>query len=228
MRITFDCPCCGKEIDLQWIDFENCEVAAVPAATSTNEEASENGFKIIAIMGPSGSGKTTLLEKVMSNDKNRNQLNKIIATTTRPKRDNENEDAYYFVSNDTFSLLHNRMIEQTQFRDWHYGTDMFYLDDEKWNIGIFSPEAINQLADSPLVSELRVIYLWVDEKIRVKRALSRENNPDIKEILRRLVADERDFNEENFAFERERFLFYDDKDLKLVIQEIEDLVYGQE
>lgn len=224
MRITFDCPCCGEEIALQWIDFENCEVAA----TSTDKKLSEDTFKIIAIMGPSGSGKTTLLEKVMSNDKNRNQLNKIIATTTRPKRDNEDEDAYHFVSNDTFSLLHHRMIEETQFRDWRYGTDVFYLDSEKWNIGIFSPEAINQLADSPLVSELRVIYLWVDEKVRVKRALDREKNPDIKEILRRLVADEKDFNEDNFAFSCERFLFYDNKDLKIVIQEIDNLINGQE
>lgn len=228
MRITFDCPCCGEEIALQWIDFESCEVAAAPAETSAIEEVLEEGFKIIAIMGPSGSGKTTLLEKVMSNDKNRNRLNKIVATTTRPKRDNENEDAYYFVSNDTFSLLHNRMIEQTQFREWHYGTDAFYLDSEKWNIGIFSPEAVNQLADSPLVSELRVIYLWVDEKVRIQRALNREKNPDIKEILRRLIADEGDFNEDNFAFDCEQFLFYDDKDLNLVIQEIDDLINGQD
>lgn len=228
MKIKFDCPCCGKELDLLWIDFENYEVAAAPAETSIIKETLEDGFKIIAIIGPSGSGKTTLLEKVVSNNKNRNRLNKIIATTTRPKRDNENENAYYFVSNDTFSLLHSRMIEQTQFRDWYYGTDTFHLDSEKWNIGIFSPEAVNQLANSPLVSELRVIYLWVDEKVRVQRALNREKNPDIKEILRRLVADEGDFNEDNFAFDCERFLFYDNKDLNLVIQEIEDLINGQE
>ena len=39
------------------------------------------------------------------------------------------------------------------------------------------------------------------DKIRIKRQLDREENPDIEEIFRRYETDEEDFSELNFPYE---------------------------
>lgn len=182
MEMTLKCPCCGQKITLEVVK---------------PEDKPKHKYNIIALMGPSACGKSTLLDKIINEDKEK-KFYKIKAMTTRPKRDNEDDNAYFFVDEDTFNAY--PLLEKTQFRDWYYGTSIYDLVPEQWNIGIFSPEAIKQLVDNPFVNKLEVFYLYTDEKERIKRSLDREDNPDIEEILRRALADREDFASENLTF----------------------------
>ena len=65
-------------------------------------------------------------------------------------------------------------------------------DENKINIGIFSPEAIEAIC---LNSRCKVyaVRIMADDKVRMLRQLSREENPDIDEIVRRWTTDRQDF-----------------------------------
>ena len=144
-------------------------------------------------MGPSGSGKDTVLKEVLK--KNPNDFHKIINCTTRPMREGEvNGVDYFFISPETFAeqVLNFDMIEATNFNDWFYGTSKDALVNNAINIGVFSPEAVEALLESPEI-ELMVLELAASDKTRLLRQLNREANPNVHEIIRRFKADEEDF-----------------------------------
>ena len=82
------------------------------------------------------------------------------------------------------------MIEATNFNDWFYGTSKDALVNNAINIGVFSPEAVEALLESPEI-ELMVLELAASDKTRLLRQLNREAN--VHEINRRFKADEEDF-----------------------------------
>ena len=84
------------------------------------------------------------------------------------------------------------MIEATNFNDWFYGTSKNTLVSDIINIGVFSPEAVEALLESPEI-ELMVLELAASDKTRLLRQLNREANPNVHEIIRRFKADEEDF-----------------------------------
>lgn len=144
-------------------------------------------------MGPSGSGKDTVLKEVLK--KNPNDFHKITNCTTRPMREGEvNGVDYFFISPETFAeqVLNFDMIEATNFNDWFYGTSKDALVNNAINIGVFSPEAVEALLESPEI-ELMVLELAASDKTRLLRQLNREANPNVHEIIRRFKADEEDF-----------------------------------
>ena len=150
-------------------------------------------YNILAIMGPSGSGKDSLVKEVLK--QNPDGFHKIIHTTTRPMREGEvNGVDYFFVSPEEFAeqVINFELIEATSFNDWFYGTNKMYLSQDKLNIGVFNPEAIEALLESPMIN-LMVIELAASDKTRLLRQLNREENPDVHEIIRRFKADEEDF-----------------------------------
>ncbi len=153
----------------------------------------KKSYKILALMGPSGSGKDTVLKEVLK--KNPNDFHKIINCTTRPMREGEvNGVDYFFISPETFAeqVLNFDMIEATNFNDWFYGTSKDALVNNAINIGVFSPEAVEALLESPEI-ELMVLELAASDKTRLLRQLNREANPNVHEIIRRFKADEEDF-----------------------------------
>lgn len=153
----------------------------------------KKSYKILALMGPSGSGKDTVLKEVLK--KNPKEFNKIINCTTRPMREGEVDGVdYFFISPETFAeqVLNFDMIEATNFNDWFYGTSKSALVSDIINIGVFSPEAIEALLESPDI-ELMVLELAASDKTRLLRQLNREANPNVHEIIRRFKADEEDF-----------------------------------
>ena len=153
----------------------------------------KKSYKILALMGPSGSGKDTVLKEVLK--KNPNDFHKIINCTTRPMREGEvNGVDYFFISPETFAeqVLNFDMIEATNFNDWFYGTSKDALVNNAINIGVFSPEAVEALLESPDI-ELMVLELAASDKTRLLRQLNREANPNVHEIIRRFKADEEDF-----------------------------------
>lgn len=151
-------------------------------------------YNIIALIGKSGSGKSTILKEFGKN--HFNGILPIVQATTRSRR-SPSEPGYLFYSNKEWTALEEQdaFLESTTFNNWHYGTLISLLSSnlKDWNIGIFSPAAIEQLRVNPKVNKLKVFEICADDKIRLKRSLSREDNPDVPEICRRMLADEKDF-----------------------------------
>jgi hypothetical protein len=92
------------------------------------------------------------------------------------------------------------MIEATEHRDWFYGTDIRDLVEDKINIGVFNPIALDILADEPRVA-MRVYRIAATPKNRMLRQLNREEDPDVDEIVRRYGTDKRDFAELETPYE---------------------------
>lgn len=71
---------------------------------------------LLVIMGASGTGKDTLGDMLQTKD----NINKLISTTTRPKRLNEVDGVdYHFVSKKKMESL--TMLEQVEYADNYYG-----------------------------------------------------------------------------------------------------------
>ena len=153
-------------------------------------------YKVIAIVGKSATGKTTLQRAI----KDKYRVNEIVSTTTRPMREGEVEGKdYYFITIDQFvkKVYNYEMLEATEFNGWFYGTEKKALSKRRVNVGVFNLEGVMALAESKNI-DLEVIYLDVDDKIRLIRALNREENVDVAEVCRRFFADEKDFSAEAF------------------------------
>lgn len=159
-------------------------------------------YIILGLFGPSGAGKDTILNYITN--KYKNKVNKIISYTTRPPRDYEQDGVdYFFISEEEFlkHVLNGEMLEATKFKEWYYGTGLKALDSNKLNVGIFNIEGLAALNEEPSF-DISNVYVHADSKIRLMRALEREQNPDVAEICRRYLADEKDFSEDiPFLFE---------------------------
>ncbi len=163
--------------------------------------------RIIMIAGESCAGKDTL--KNALKDYYEDRVNFIISSTSRPKRDYEVDGKdYYFESREEMvvGLMGHEFLEMSTFRDWQYGTRYSELKDDKINIGIFNPEGVNNVVETLGRQSCFIIYLTADDKVRLIRALEREENPDIMEIFRRYQTDMTDFAD----------VFFDDYDVKII------------
>ena len=157
----------------------------------------QNKTTILAIMGKSGAGKDTIANQLSSAY---SDFHRIITCTTRPPRENEIDGVnYHFLTLNAFEqkILKNEMLEYTKFRGWFYGTDKTALEQNAINIGVYNPAGYLHLHESLFKNQdVRVIgiYLQASGKNRLFRSLRREERPDVKEICRRFLADEEDFD----------------------------------
>ena len=157
-------------------------------------------YKIVTISGKAGAGKDTILQsllKALQEDPNGPQVHEIISCTTRPPREGEVDGKnYYFLTHEEFvkRVDEDRMLEATIFNDWCYGTCIDYLREDIVNIGVFNPTGVDSLMDDYEV-EVFPILVEASDKTRFIRQLNRENNPNVKEIIRRYFADEEDFDD---------------------------------
>lgn len=165
-------------------------------------------IKLIAIMGKAGSGKDTILRnattmlKTEDLEKYNKCYHKVIPFTTRLPRDDEVDGYdYHFVGAEQITdWVENGSIAQiADFNGWLYGTTWDAYDEGKINIGIFSPKAIEHLQDYGDMY-ISVIQVTASDKERLLRQLNREDNPSVKEIVRRYLADEEDFSEKELKY----------------------------
>lgn len=162
-----------------------------------------NKIKLVAILGKSGSGKNTLLTSLQDTIYGREHLYKLIPVTTRPRREYEKDGVdYHFISIEEFTrlMLEDRLLTFFTINDWFYGVrvDDVCQDEKIVNIGIFTPFEINCLLDEQVprgTVDLMVIYIDTNDKERLMRQLSRESDPDIREIIRRYQSDDRDYTQ---------------------------------
>lgn len=156
-------------------------------------------IKLIAICGEAGSGKDTILHLLRQYD-----IHEIVSCTTRPMREGEQDGVnYHFLTNEEFAqkIMNGDMLEATVFNTWGYGTSKSELDPDKWNVGVFNPEGIENLLESKEL-DIKIFYIYTPDKLRVIRQLTREDDPDVKEIIRRFSTDNSDFQflENRFPF----------------------------
>ena len=177
--------------------------------------------KILAIVGKAGSGKDTILKAIASDKK----YNQIVRCTTRPKRENEIDGIdYYFVEHDDFidMVEEHQILDITIFRDWCYGTPIKSLVKDKINVGVYNPESLEMLLEIPQL-DVFPVYINATDKERLMRQLTREQNPDCAEIIRRFGTDK-----EDFTFILNTDIKYidnpDGKDVTDVIKDIEDTI----
>ena len=156
-------------------------------------------YKVYAFIGKSASGKDTLVNELL---KRTNDFHGVVSHTTRPKRDYEiDKKDYYFVTEEEMMELCNqdKILEISCFNNWLYGTCINSFDEEKINLGVFNIQGIESLVERDDI-DLRVFYVQAKDKLRLIRQLSREEEPNIKEIFRRFSTDDLDFKEYNIVF----------------------------
>ena len=149
---------------------------------------------VLALFGKSASGKDSLQSALTQKFAN---CHPIISCTTRPMREGEHDGKdYHFLSIVEFTkyVLEGKMLEATCFRDWFYGTLEQDLLDNCLNVGVFNLEGVRTLLSNPDLI-VYTVFVNASDKVRLIRALNREENPDCAEICRRFEADEKDFKD---------------------------------
>ena len=177
-------------------------------------------YNIIALMGESGSGKDTVLKETLIQFPD---LHKIITSTSRPKREKEEDGINYFYYTDeefVQKIQNYEMLDWQIFNNWQYGTELKALDENKINIGVFSPRAIRTLLKR---KDCNVLAVWVrtTDKVRLLRQLNREENPNVREIVRRATTDYEDFD--NIEFDYYEVL----NEVNIALLAIPTLIMGQ-
>lgn len=156
-------------------------------------------IKIIAIVGKAGSGKDTIATALTSRfPKN---FHNIVSCTTRPMREHEQYGVnYFYFTEEEFTEREQNgdMLETTCFNNWHYGTSLDCLSEDRINVGVFNPAGVRAILNNNKV-ETTVLYVQAGAKTRLLRQLNREDNPDVKEIIRRFSTDEEDFVQLGFT-----------------------------
>ena len=157
-------------------------------------------YYFIAIMGEAGVGKDKTLRLMVEKYP---FLHEVISCTTRPMRQGEAHGVnYFYYTPEQFGqkVLDGEMLECTVFNDWFYGTSYESVrSDGVINIGVFNPTGVESLLARPDCKVL-VFRLTTNDKVRMLRQLNREENPDVREIVRRFQADYEDFDSLDFEY----------------------------
>ena len=182
-------------------------------------------------MGKSASGKDTIYKKLLE-DK-RISLKTIIPYTTRPIRHEEKEGVeYHFVSRDKFEeMKENKLViesrdYQTVHGVWSYFTAydrQFSQENSKDNyLMINTLNGYEQIRDYFGKDNVVPLYIYVEDGIRLTRALKRERRqkvPKYAEMCRRYLADDADFSKDNLE-KAGIDTFYDNENIERCMEQI--------
>ena len=159
---------------------------------------------IYCIIGKSGTGKDTVLAELLKDADL--PVEKLVPYTTRPQREGEVEGVnYHYVTAAELAEMEaaGKVIERrtynTVFGEWNYFTASVNIDDNKNYIIITTQEALESFFAYFGKKRVHVIYLYLDNKIRLERCIDRESHqevPNYSEVCRRYLADEQDFDED--------------------------------
>lgn len=168
--------------------------------------------KIFYIMGKSSSGKDTIYKRLMEDESI--SFKEIVGYTTRPIREGEiHGKEYYFVSTKEMEKMREdgKVIEHRAYNTVHGIWNYFTADDGQIDFTrgdyllIGTLESYENICKYYGDDALVPIYVYVDDGVRLERALQRERmqkQPKYAELCRRFLADEADFSEENIKRNR--------------------------
>lgn len=182
-------------------------------------------------MGKSATGKDTIFKKLVEREEL--SLHTVIPYTTRPIRREEVDGVeYYFVGEDRLKELEKqgKIIEHRSYDTvhgvWHY----FTVEDGQIDLNkadyilIGTLESYEQIRKFYGEDKVEPIYIEVEDGVRLRRALSREQKqkpPKYAEMCRRFLADDEDFSEKNLSalgIDKK----YNNIDINICLQEIID------
>lgn len=160
--------------------------------------------RIFCLVGKSCSGKDTLRARILERHP---ELVPVIPHTTRPRRTGETEGQdYCFVTEEQLRQYDARgqVIEKREYHTvqglWTYFTLRFPLDRDR--ILITTLEGARALMDAYGSQVVHIVYLHVDDRVRLLRCVNREEGqerPDYAEVCRRFLADQADFSADRLA-----------------------------
>ena len=162
--------------------------------------------KIFVLMGKSSTGKDTVYKRLRESSF---EFKNVVIYTTRPMRQGETEGVeYHFVSEETRDnyCQTGKVIERRDYNTvygmWSYFTvddgQIDVVGDSKYLI-IGTLESYEKFVDYYGKEIVVPIYIEVDDRTRIHRAIEREDMQEIpkySEMCRRFLADEKDFSEE--------------------------------
>jgi guanylate kinase len=184
--------------------------------------------KLYVIMGKSSTGKDTVYRKIVE----KTDVTTITMYTTRPMRVGETDGReYYFIDEDDLAEFDRdgRIIELRAYNTVHGIWKYLTVDDGQINLEtdnryliIATLEAYEKYLAYYGKDIVVPIYIEVDDRTRIHRALQREDaeqNPKYKEMCRRFIADEEDFSEEKLKMAGID-MRYDNYDLDICVDTI--------
>ncbi|MGB8451123.1 MAG: guanylate kinase [Anaerocolumna sp.] len=185
--------------------------------------------KLFVVMGKSATGKDTIFKRL----KETTELNlkSVVSYTTRPIRNGEKPGVeYYFVEEEKLKELkrNNKVIEYRAYHTMHGIWNYFTADDGQIDlthsnyIMIGTLEAFEQIRNYYGKEAVVPIYIEVEDGLRLKRALYREQNqenPKYAELCRRYLADEEDFSEANLT-KQNVMKKYENNDINICLYDI--------
>lgn len=183
---------------------------------------------IFYMMGKSSSGKDTLYKEVKDRVE---ELCTVTLYTTRPIRAGETEGSeYFFVNEEACEKLcsEGKVIELRSYNTIHGVWKYFTVHDDQIDIKnksylmIGTLESYQKMCDYFGRDIMKPIYVQVNDGIRLKRALEREerqSDPKYMEMCRRFLADAQDFSEEKLEEARIDMRF-ENVDLDSCLKEI--------
>ena len=155
--------------------------------------------KIFCMMGKSSCGKDTLYKRILQ--EGILPLSSIVPYTTRPIRSGETDGVEYFFTDEQMLLDYERagkVIEvrsyQTVHGVWHYFTvndGQIHLESQNY-LMIVTLEGYIKIRDYFGADAVVPVYIEVEDNIRLRRALDREEHqtePKYAEMCRRFLAD---------------------------------------
>lgn len=204
---------------------------------------------IIVLLGKGGSGKDTVMNMIAKEYKN---VQTVVSHTTRPMRKGEIEGKnYYFISDEKFYEMNKNKLFVEK-RHYNVITDDSPQGCSVWFYGLAQEELENKLDKGHVIvvldlqgyKELRKyyydhedlfkktrlvsFYIDIDEEIRFKRYIQRDEITlaNVKEGLRRMEADDRDF----YGVEKyvhQHIKFKDDADMDTSSEQIKNYIVEQ-
>lgn len=142
---------------------------------------------ILVIMGGTNSGKNYFSKKC-----EKYGFSRVITNTTRPRRIDDAENAYHFLTEEEFKEKLNRglMLEYTVYNGNYYGVSIDSLS--KNCVVILDPFGYYVLKEK-MGNSVYGIYLDIPEEIRFNRGLARGD--DVSILVKRLEEDKKLFND---------------------------------
>ena len=177
---------------------------------------SNQKYKLIAIFGQSGSGKDFVLKELIQTSFGQGNLSRVVSYTTRPMRKGEQPGVNYHFLPTAAEFFAKELIEHSEFNNWFYGSAIDTLKKDKINIGVYDIRRIQQIIKNENI-ECYPIYIKASQKNRLMRQLEREESPDCDEIVRRYIADKKDFIPVTFNTTGFDFVTFENNDNKFAI-----------